>query len=155
MNRRDFLAGLSAVPLALRAASRSMSRIAVSTWSLHPYFKATRRSVPGKPLDLKLPDFFRLAQERWGVTNYEIVSVHFDSKDWEYLTDMRKALSQVGGKVYNIPCDIARTNLSDDDPEKRAASVAAVKEWIDAAVFMGSPSIRCNTGASRKDPNNV
>ena len=147
MDRRDFLlAGLSAGTLLMHAANDPMSRIGVSTWSLHPYFKSTHRAAPGPALDLKLTDFFGLVKQRWGVTNYEVVNVHFDSKDPAYLAEVRAALAAVGGRIYNIPCDIAKTNLSDDDEARRATSVAAVKEWIDVAVVMGSPSIRCNTG---------
>ena len=67
---------------------------------------------------------------------------------------MREALEAVQGRIHNIPCDIRDTNLSADDPAQRQASVAAVKKWIDAAVFVGSPSIRCNTGRA-KDPANL
>src|SRR5271156_6087830 len=108
MNRRELLTGLSVGPLLaeltgrLRAAATPptdpISRIAVSTWSLHPYFKATKRSVPGTPPqgsgDLKLVDFFQLVKDRWGVTQYETVSTHYDSTDPAYLAQARAALDK-------------------------------------------------------------
>ena len=154
MDRRDFLltgalTGLSAVALPFVPADAG-ARIGVSTWSLHPYFKPTKRNVPGTPPqesgDLHLPDFFGIVKQRWGVTNFEVVNTHFDSKDPQHLADVRAALGEMGGRIYNIPCDIPKTNLSDEDDTPRAASVAAVKEWIDVAVSVASPSIRCNTG---------
>lgn len=159
MDRRSFLAAMSAAPLWPRPAADPAARIAISTWSLHPYFKSTHRTVPGTPPqasgDLKLTDFFALIRDRYGVTNYEVVNVHFDSRDPAYLAEVRAALAKVNGKIYNMPCDIAHTNLGDEDDAARATSVAAVKQWIDVAVVMGSPSIRCNTGRSRQDANNL
>jgi sugar phosphate isomerase/epimerase len=165
MNRRELLAGLSVGPMIanfterLRATTNPLARIAVSTWSLHAYFKATKRNVPGTPpqgsSDLTLLDFFQLVKDRWGVTQYETVSTHYDSTDPAYLAQARAALDKVNGKIRNMPCDIPRTNLSDDDDEHRIASVDAVKKWIDVAVVMGSPSIRCNTGRSRANPKNI
>jgi sugar phosphate isomerase/epimerase len=151
MKRRTFIeavAGVGAASL-LMGASDPGARIGVSTWSLHPYFKATHRAVPGTPPqegDLKLLDFFALVKERWGVVNYEVVNTHFDSREPVHLADIRAALGASGGRIYNMPCDIPKTSLSDDDDTKRAAAVAAVKQWIDVAVSVGSPSIRCNTG---------
>jgi sugar phosphate isomerase/epimerase len=160
MNRRNFLGGMAIAPLVASAAQQAkssgipMDRIAVSTWSLHPMFKATRgKDVPDSAM-IDLLGFFKIAHDRWGVNNFETVSLHYDSDDWEYLTDVRKAVEAVKGRIQNIPCDVRGTNLSDDDETKRQASVAAVKKWIDAAVFVGSPSVRCNTGRS-KDPANL
>ena len=158
MNRRSFLT-LTTTPFLERATALAqtprdpLARMAVSTWSLHPLFSATRgRDVPDSAL-VKLTGFFKLVHDRWGIRNFEAVSVHFESSDWEYLTDVRKAVEEVKGRIHNIPCDIRGTNLSDDDDAKRRESVAAVKEWIDAAVLMGSPSIRCNTGRSKDSAN--
>ena len=153
MKRRTFIeaiAGIGAASL-LQGAAVADARIGISTWSLHPYFKATHRTVPGteQTTDLNLTDFFGLVKQRWGVTNFETVSTHFDSKAGSYLAEVKKALAAAGGRIYNIPCDIPKTNLSDEDDAHRMDSVAAVKEWIDVAVTMGSPSIRCNTGGGK------
>ncbi len=131
-----------------------MERIGVSTWSLHTRFQATRaKDVADQDL-IKLLDFFGIVNKRWGVRNFECVSVHFESQAPEYLAAVRKAVDAVRGKIHNIPCDIRGTNLSSDDEQERLRSVAAVKTWIDSAVAVGSPSIRCNTGRS-KDPANI
>src|SRR5690242_4073281 len=116
MRRRTFLELLGAAPLALRAApGNPMDRIAVSTWSLHPFFASTRGKGVADGSLIKLLDFFGIVNKRWGVRNFECVSVHFESDDWEYLTDVRKAVEAVGGRIWNMPCDIRDTNLSSEE----------------------------------------
>lgn len=131
-----------------------MDRIGVSTWSLHTRFAATRgKDVPDSEL-IKLLDFFGIVNKRWGARHFECVNMHFESQEPQYLAAVRKAVDAVRGTIHNMPCDIRNTNLSDDDESGRQRSVAAVKTWIDSAVAVGSPSIRCNTGRS-KDPANI
>lgn len=154
MKRRTFVGLLGTIPLTLRAAADPMDRIGVSTWSLHTRFQATRgKDVPDSDL-IKLLDFFGIVNKRWGVRHFECVNMHFESQEPQYLAAVRKAVEAVRGTIQNIPCDIRGTNLSDDDEAGRQRSVAAVKTWIDSAVAVGSPSIRCNTGRS-KDPANI
>lgn len=156
MDRRSFLKKLSAAPAlaeagrALAAAQRDpMERIGVTTWSVHNFFPKTRygKLPPGTPT-IRLPDFFALAAATWGVRNFELVNAHFESSDYGYLADVKQAVKQQNGRLYNICVDLEGTNLSDDDEERRKAGVEGVKKWINAAVTLGCPSIRCNTGES-------
>jgi len=53
-------------------------------------------------------------------------------------------------KAYNLGIDICCTGVKNDfanlDPQKRAADVQLVKEWIDVAVKLGAPMIRIFSG---------
>ena len=164
MNRRSFLEVLTGMPILKGAAQRleaqrkaaadPLDRIGVSTWSLHKFFAATRgKDVPDSAL-LKLTDFFKLAHDRWGVRHFEVVNVHFDSTDPGYVAEIKRLVTAVGGRIHNIPTDLRGTNLSDEDEQKRLATVAAVKKWMDVAAAVGSPSLRPNTGQAR-DENNL
>lgn len=155
MDRRLFLEFVAASPLLMKAAAADpMDRIGVSTWSLHRFFAASRgKDVPDSDL-LKLNNFFKIVHDRWGVRRFEVVNGHFDSTDPKFLAEVKRTVGSLKGRIVNIPTDLRGTNLSDDDDEKRLATVAAVKKWIDIAAGLGSPAIRCNTGRAR-DENNL
>lgn len=57
---------------------------------------------------------------------------------------MKDALEASGVKVVNIPVDIG--TASESDPEKRKRYFEIIKRWFSIAKYLGSPSIRVNTG---------
>src|SRR5271157_1293072 len=125
MLRRDFLARLAAAGAstglgpggsslataaqthAVASAAAKLERISISTWSLHNYFRATRRSnfnLPG-PL-LALLDFPDLIVDKYNVHHFEFCTTHFGSTEPTYLREIKYALVRTQSTVVNIPVDI-------------------------------------------------
>jgi sugar phosphate isomerase/epimerase len=175
MKRRDFLTrmagGVAGTSLAeslskVRAAAQGqaasastagkLSRIAVSTWSLHNYFPSTRQqnfTLPGKTLELL--DFPEMIADRYRVHHLEFCAPHFASTEPNYLQELTRRLAKARSQVTNMPLDIReiRTGggLSDPDKQVRDQAVSAAKKWIDVAVTIGSQAVRCDPGKMKAD----
>jgi sugar phosphate isomerase/epimerase len=169
MLRRDFLArlaagaasvglGRSGSPFADVAqthagatASAKLERIAISTWSFHNYFRATRRSdsnLPG-PM-LALLDFPEMILDRYKVHHFEFCTTHFGSTEPAYLREIKSALVHTRSTIVNMPVDIKECGregtFSDPDRKKRRAALEAVKPWVDVAHTLGVRSVRVGPG---------
>jgi hypothetical protein len=176
MLRRDFLVRLAAgaewvglgrtgSPLAHGAqthaalsASAKLERIAISTWSLHNYFRATRGSefhLPG-PM-LALLDFPELTVDKYNVHHFEFCTPHFGSTEPAYLREIKYALVHTSSTIVNMPVDIKECGcegtFSDPDWKKRRAALDAVKPWVDVAHTLGVKSVR--VGPGKVDPKNL
>jgi sugar phosphate isomerase/epimerase len=176
MLRRDFLvrfaAGAASAGLArggspfayatqrpaVARASAKLERIAISTWSLHNYFRATRRSnfnLPG-PM-LALLDFPEMIVDKYKVHHFEFCTTHFSSTEPAYLQEIKYALVHTSSTVVNIPVDIEECGregtFSDPDRKERMAALDAVKRWVDIAHTLGARSVR--VGPGRVDPKNL
>jgi len=119
-----------------------MVKISVSSWSLHrelPFF--LRKDVPSK---ISLLDFPKVCVEEFGVNAVELCQMHFISTDQDYIEKVKDALDRSGVKVVNIPVDVG--HAAEPDPEKRTAEFKIIKRWFHIAKYLGSPSIRVNTG---------
>jgi sugar phosphate isomerase/epimerase len=143
--------------LAASAAVR-LQRISISTWSLHNYFRSTRRSnfnLPG-PM-LALLDFPDLIVDRYKVHHFEFCTTHFGSTEPTYLRELKYALLRTGSTVVNIPVDIPECGrhgtFSDPDRKTRMAALDAVKPWVDVAYTLGARSVR--VGPGKVDPANL
>jgi sugar phosphate isomerase/epimerase len=79
--------------------------------------------------------------DRYKLFQIEPLSDHFQSRDPAYLRELRTANEQAGVTVVNIPVSL-RGSLYDPDEPKRSAAVQDSKGWVDAAVAIGSPSVR-------------
>jgi sugar phosphate isomerase/epimerase len=168
MKRRDFLsywarsaaaAGLGA-PV-FRAAAQGHAtrsdiaekryRVAVSTWSLHNYFRATRDDDFNLPGDmLELLDFAEMIADRYKVHHLEFCAPHFASTEPSYLRDLKARLQKAHAHVVNMPVDIQELwtegGLSDTNATVREAAVAACKKWIDIGKEIGARAVRCDPG---------
>ncbi|HMD84421.1 MAG TPA: TIM barrel protein [Terriglobia bacterium] len=178
MVRRDFLARLAAGAAAVGlgrggnafgytnkkhphpapSASTKLERIAISTWSLHNYFRATRRSdfdLPGAMLALL--DFPELIVDKYQVHHFEFCTTHFPSTEPAYLRELKYALVHTRSTIVNMPVDIAECGsegtFSDPDGEERRAALDAVKPWVDVAHTLGVKSVR--VGPGKVDPENL
>ncbi len=162
INRREFLgASIAGAALAstvpLRGAEPSATfpaeprkRLAVSTYPFRSVVKSPAnpnssgkkapQSEPDKPL-MSLAEFGQTFAARFQVSGIEPWSRHFESIEPDYVRGLRHAFDQAGLRVVNIPCDV-RAQLCGSTPENRAAGIATYQGWIDAAVLLGSPSIR-------------
>lgn len=169
MRRREFITGIASAlagsaltrgvekrKSAHRRASRSApdrqrSRIAVSSWSFHNYFAATRRrdfDQPG-PL-LALLDFPQMVVDRYKVHHFEFVAPHFASTERAYIQELRSRLQRTRSFVVNIPMDIrelhAGGGLSSREGSVQQEAIDAAKPWIDIARQLGARSVRCDPG---------
>ena len=119
-----------------------MVKISVSSWSLHrelPFF--LRKDVPGK---ISLLDFPKICVEEFGVNAVELCQMHFMSIEQKYIEKVKDSLDRSEVKVVNIPVDVG--HAAEPDPEKRKAEFKIIKRWFHIAKYLGSPSIRVNTG---------
>ena len=176
MKRREFLTRLtgSAVAADLAGSARGLgaaagfapraeadtklSRVAVSTWSLHNYFGSTRDegfNLSGKMLELL--EFPELIADRYKVHHLEVCAPHFASAEPSYLKEVKARLEGARSKVVNMPVDIeefwTKGGLSDTDSVVRQRAVAGGKKWIDVGAAIGTKSVRCDPG--RMNPNNL
>ena len=176
MRRRDFLArtagGLAAVAMVrageprrdtapdagIPGAGDKRRRIAISTWSLHQYFSATRgksSALPGEMLELL--DFPAMIADRYKIHHLEFVAPHFGSVEPSYLKDLKERLTKAHSHLVNIPVDIPELHkgggLSDPDDTVRAAGIAGAKKWIDIGAELGTRAVRCDPG--RMKPENL
>jgi len=132
-------------------AELKLSRIAVSTWSLHNYFESTREkefNLSGKMLELL--EFPELIADRYKVHRLEFCAPHFDSTDPSYQKEVKTRLEKAHSHVVNMPVDIqefwTEGGLSDKDSTVRQKAVAGGKKWIDVGAVIGTKSVRCDPG---------
>lgn len=176
MLRRDFLArltgggavGLGGSGSAFAYANKKkrhapsvpnkLDRIAISTWSLRDYFRATRRSdfdLPG-PM-LALLDFPETIVDRYNVHHFEFCATHFASTETAYLREIKYVLVHTRSTLVNLSADVQECGregtFSDPDREARRAALDAVKPWVDIAHTLGGKSVR--VGPGRVDPDNL
>lgn len=176
MLRRDFLAGLTAAGASAGlggggnafayttkkhhgpSAPPKQDRIAISTWSLRNYFRATREadfSLPG-PMVVLL-DFPGMIIEKYNIHHLEVCASHFPSTEQAYLRELKYTLTHARSTIVNLVVDIPECGrdgtFSDPDHETRAAAVDAVKSWVDIAHTLGVKSARVSPG--KVDPENL
>src|SRR5208283_4108671 len=113
-------------------------RIAISTWSLHNYFRDTREDdckLPG-PM-LALLDFPEMIIDRYRVHHFEFSSAHFPSTEPAYLREMKSVLRYTNSTVVSLSVDIdvcgPDGEFSNPDPFVCSAALGAVEEWVDVA----------------------
>jgi sugar phosphate isomerase/epimerase len=138
LDRRSFLASSLAFAASVKAAEPSANfpsdprhRLSVSTY---PF-----RSVIGAE-KMSLAQFAATIVDTFHVYGIEPWSRHFESIEPAYLAGLHSAFQKAGVRVVNIPCDV-RVALC-GSPQDREASLATYGKWIDAAIAIGSPSIR-------------
>jgi sugar phosphate isomerase/epimerase len=166
MNRRSFLRrGGQAAALAplwastltdlsrVEAAAQTvpagvLRRIGITTVCFRDRFGSTRDKNAG-PVpageELTLLTAPKFIADTLGLHNVEIWSAQFADQSIDYCKQIRGAAEAVKSRITNIQVD-GSENLSDPDAAKRAASVEAIKRWMDRAAAVGAPTCRANTG---------
>jgi sugar phosphate isomerase/epimerase len=144
-------------PAAAHAQSKSkqekLKHIGMNSIPFRMRFPSTR--VDGHPVEPKLtlfdiPVFYA---DRFAIHNLEFWSRHFEVHSPGYLSDLKKAIARTNSKLIDIQLDdLVFTEgrmqgyfLASRDEDMRQKSLRFVKEWIDAAAFLGSSAIRVNT----------
>ena len=133
----------SSVP-SLEFPSAPRDRIAVASYPFREIV-AGAHEKPGastiSKMDLK--NFLVFVKSKFNVNKIEPWSEHFRSLDRKYLNDLHSAIEKSGGAIVNIAVDGEHSPFALDKAEREKA-VTFSKQWIDAAVSVGSPSVRTN-----------
>jgi len=121
-------------------------RIAIASYPFRD-FVAGREDQPGSG-KMELQDFAAHASAKFNIQKIEPWSAHFRSLERSYLEQLGAAVAQAGGAIVNIAVDGGHSPYA-ADAEEREKAVAFSKDWIDAAVVIGSPSVRTNIPAAK------
>lgn len=97
---------------------------------------------------MELKDFAAHVKSKFNVNKIEPWSQHFLSLDGKYLEQIRTAVQTAKAAIVNIAVDGEHSPYA-ADREEREKSVAFSKQWVDAAVAIGSPSIRTSISAAK------
>jgi sugar phosphate isomerase/epimerase len=132
---------------AVRFPSDAPHRLAVATYPFRDVIASPRK--PGGKLTLQ--QFAASLVEKFNVYGIEPWSSHFESIESAYLADLAAAFKKAGVRVVNIPCDVSVKLCG--TAEQRETALVTYRKWVDAAVTLGSPSIRvhCPAGADAAD----
>lgn len=131
--------------------SQIRERIAIASYPFRDFVAGHKEDAGGKKIELK--DFAAHVAEKFNIKKIEPWSEHFRSLDEKYLGYVRRAVEQAGGMIVNIAVDGEHSPYGANKAE-RDGFVAFGKQWVDAAVVVGSPSIRVNMPkASDSEPN--
>ncbi len=134
------VAQASSVP-SLHFPSEPRQRIAVASYPFREFI-ARSDHKPGNP-SIELKDFAAHIVEKFNINKIEPWTGHFPSTDEKYLEQFRVAVEKASAAIVNIAVDGAHSPYAADRSERERA-VAFSKHWVDAAVVLGSPSIRTN-----------
>ena len=151
MNRRGFLQAAATIPFGrvLRGAEPDIhlpkeprARLGVASYPFRAFIESghNRDRDKTKP-GMELKQFPAMVRERFKLRNIEPLDSHFRSLETAYLHELREAVEKAGAHVINIPVGV-RASLYDTDAAKRQTGIDNAKKWVDAAVTLGSPSIR-------------
>ena len=151
MNRRRFLGvSLASGASPLFAASEPhitfptepRARLGVASYPFRAFIDSPNNPdrERGKP-GMSLLQFPAMVREKFNVRNIEPLDSHLASLETAYLGQLRNAVEKAGSRVINIPVGL-RASLYDPDGAKRKNGMDSAKKWVDAAVTLGSPSVR-------------
>jgi hypothetical protein len=158
MTRRGFLLGSAAIAAgsAIRLNGQSadasrqakLARIAILTLNFQSLLKTQER--PGGTLDLMdIPDMFA---DRFGVHYVEVFCTHFQSTEPSYFRAFMDRLKKAKSQINQISLGgLQQVSMSSPDPVVRLEAIDLTKQWIDHAVFLGSPRVMVNQGTLAPD----
>ena len=121
-------------------------RIAIASYPFRD-FVAGHEDKPGSG-KMELKEFAAHVSAKFNIKKIEPWSAHFRSLERPYLEELRAAVADAGGAVVNITVDGEHSPYAADAAE-REKSIAFIKQWIDAAETIGSPSVRTNIPAAK------
>jgi len=122
-------------------------RVAVAAYPFREFivgWKGWDGNTPSKvprEQQMELKAFAAHVAEKFDVHHIEPWSPVFPSTDPKYLDEFRLAVAKAKSSVVDIAVDGRHSQYATDAAERKA-SVEATNHWIDAAVALGSPSIR-------------
>jgi sugar phosphate isomerase/epimerase len=156
--RRDFVRGMSLaicgagacfLPTLSRATAASIpsikfpseprQRICVASYSFREFIAGEHHKSGNPAIDFI--DFPAHVVEKFKVNKIEPWSRHFPSTNPKYLKDFRKSVENAGAAIVNMTVS-GKDSAYSTDRDEREKAIANCKKWVDAAVALGSPSIR-------------
>jgi sugar phosphate isomerase/epimerase len=133
----------SSVP-SLEFPSAPRDRIAVASYPFREVIAGAHEKPGASTISkMDLENFVVFVKSKFNVNKIEPWSEHFRSLDRKYLNDLRSAVEKSSGAIVNIAVDGEHSPFALDRAERQKA-VSFSKQWIDAAVSVGSPSVRTN-----------
>jgi sugar phosphate isomerase/epimerase len=153
LHRREFLAAASlalAAPFqTLKAAGPTAQfptdpahRLSVSTYPFRSVIASPGRPQANSGATPKMPlaQFAATIVEKFHVYGIEPWSAHFESPEPAFVKQLHQQFQDAGVRVVNIPCDVRVQPCGSS--EQKAATQEAWQKWVEAAIILGSPSIR-------------
>ena len=116
-------------------------RIAIASYPFRDFVAGREDKAGSGKMELK--EFAAHAGAKFNIKKIEPWSEHFRSLDKAYLEELRAAVAKAGGAIVNMAVDGEHSLYAADGAERERA-VTFSKQWIDAAVAIGSPSVRTN-----------
>lgn len=130
-----------------------MSRLSVSSWSLHralgpryrPAEDGSGRPVPDRdtPGELSLLDLPARIAGR-GIETLEICHFHFPSLDSAYMDDLRAALKGAGVELFSVLIDAG--DITHPAPTVRERELTWIRAWIETSARCGATHARVIAG---------
>src|SRR6266852_7115821 len=121
--------------------SAARERIAIASYPFREFIAGSEHKGGNPTIELK--DFATHIIEKFNVNKIEPWTGHFPSSDAKYLEQFRASVEKAGAAIANVAVDGERSPYATDRSEREQA-VAFGKQWVDAAVILGSPGIRTN-----------
>jgi sugar phosphate isomerase/epimerase len=125
----------------LKFPTAARERIAIASYPFRGFIAGREDKPGGGKIELK--EFAALVSTKFNIKKIEPWSAHFRSLEKAYLEELRAAVAKAGGAIVNIAVDGEHSPYAADSAERERA-ITFSKEWIDAAVAIGSPSVRTN-----------
>jgi len=122
-----------------RGAGRAWSsdsgaeRIAIASYPFRDFIAGAKTRAAGK---MELKEFAAHVSAKFNIKKIEPWSAHFLTLDKAYLEELLAAVEKAGGAIVNIAVDASAALMRRQRGAERA--VAFSKQWIDAAVTIGS-----------------
>jgi len=121
-------------------------RIAIASYPFREFIAGREDKQGSGKMELK--DFAAHVSTKFNIKKIEPWSRHFRSLEKPYLEELRAAVAHAGGAIVNIAVDGEHSQYSPDSAERELA-ISSSKEWIDAAVAIGSPSVRTHIAEAK------
>ncbi len=133
--------------------TEARERIAVASYPFRDFIAGREDARAAANEKMALKDFAAHVSEKFQVRKIEPWSEHFASLEPRYLGEIRAAVEKARGMIVNIAVDGEHSPYAADKAE-RQRSVEFSKRWVDAAVAVGSPSIRTSMAQAKdSEPN--
>jgi len=116
-------------------------RIAVASYPFREFIAGSEHKQGNPAIELK--DFAAHVVEKFNVNKIEPWTGHFPSSDVKYLEQFRASVEKAKAAIANVAVDGDHSPYAADRSEREQA-VTFSKQWVDAAVILGSPGIRTN-----------
>jgi len=130
----------------LRFPTAARERIAIASYPFREFIAGRKDKPGGGKMELK--EFAAHASAKFNIKKIEPWSEHFRSLEKGYLEELRAAMEKAGGSIVNMAVDGEDSPYAADSAERERA-IASSKQWIDAAVAIGSPSVRTHIPAAK------